>query len=67
MMSHTEYARELVAEAKNSKHHVTWRATEELPSSYGTMQRLVNLVSDSGCKVKTYNGKFVVVDLSWIE
>lgn len=66
-MSHTDYARELVQEAKASRDHVTWRSSDELPSSYGTMQRLVNLVSDSGCKVKTHDGKFVVIDLSWIK
>lgn len=66
-MSYTDFAKVLVQEAKESKHHMTWRQTSELPTGYPTMQRMVNLVSESGCKVKTYDDKFVVIDMSWIK
>lgn len=65
-MNYTEQAREIVSKARQSNGHISWLNISELPCSFSTMQRLVHTVSKGGCKIKTHNGKFVVIDLSWI-
>ncbi len=67
MMSYTEHAREMVNTAMVSQGHIAWKNISDLPCSFSTMQRLVHTVSKGGCKIKSHRGKFVVIDLSWIE
>ena len=65
-MNCTQHAREMVQTAKESPDHMAWQDIDTLPCLQASLQRKVHDVSKGTCKIKSHDGKFVVIDFGWM-
>lgn len=61
------YARNLWLAARASMKKMKAVPVDDLPCPVGTMQRFIHLHSGGKATIRTYENKFVVIDLSWLD
>jgi len=66
-MSNTDFARQVIQQAKDSERKIAVVEASALPGKYQSIHRVIKAVSDNQSTVRLYRGKMVVVDLSWID